>query len=328
MKPEYVDALELQLAWNAFHQRHADEVWTAAEQSAQYKVKQLPSPAAVRIGREHAGHIMGEGDVFYLAKNIGRMAEVAAESLPPMNFDITMLPSRAGFMVLESPMELSRTLLSEVVGEVLESKHLELPPMYARVIGWRSAQNAMPDPYAHNLQPGAAEFMFLTDGDIHGARGYWPLTYFGIQSGETWGQKMEQYQHNVLTPAGEQLVSSKPSEIKFIFALMLLMQQRILAARAETTDRAQRRRSEKAGRPDHHCKVITLRRYAERAPTEAEERDVDWAWQWMVRGHWRNQPYGPGQGLRRPIWIEPFTKGPPGAPFRDDDARRLFAVAR
>jgi hypothetical protein len=31
---------------------------------------------------------------------------------------------------------------------------------------------------------------------------------------------------------------------------------------------------------------------------------------WIVRGHWRNQPYGPDRSLRRLTWIEPYWKGP------------------
>lgn len=31
--------------------------------------------------------------------------------------------------------------------------------------------------------------------------------------------------------------------------------------------------------------------------------------QWIVRGHWRNQPYGEGLLKRKLIWIEPFIKG-------------------
>jgi hypothetical protein len=30
---------------------------------------------------------------------------------------------------------------------------------------------------------------------------------------------------------------------------------------------------------------------------------------WLVRGHWRNQPYGEHNSLRKAIWIKPFTKG-------------------
>lgn len=31
--------------------------------------------------------------------------------------------------------------------------------------------------------------------------------------------------------------------------------------------------------------------------------------QWIVRGHWRNQPYGEGLSKRKLIWIEPYVKG-------------------
>jgi hypothetical protein len=34
---------------------------------------------------------------------------------------------------------------------------------------------------------------------------------------------------------------------------------------------------------------------------------------YIVRGHWRNQPYGPGRAERRKTWIEPHWKGPEGA---------------
>jgi hypothetical protein len=31
--------------------------------------------------------------------------------------------------------------------------------------------------------------------------------------------------------------------------------------------------------------------------------------QWMVRGHWRNQPIGPGRAKRKLIWVQPYVKG-------------------
>ena len=42
---------------------------------------------------------------------------------------------------------------------------------------------------------------------------------------------------------------------------------------------------------------------------------VDWTHQWIVDGHWRNQPYGVGHSLRRLQWIAPFIKGPEDAPL-------------
>lgn len=43
--------------------------------------------------------------------------------------------------------------------------------------------------------------------------------------------------------------------------------------------------------------------------------------QWIVRGHWRNQVHGPGRTGRKRIWIQPYWKGP-------EDARRLFREYR
>jgi hypothetical protein len=41
--------------------------------------------------------------------------------------------------------------------------------------------------------------------------------------------------------------------------------------------------------------------------------------QWLVRGHWRNQVCGPARSERRATWIAPYWKGPVDAPmFRRD----------
>lgn len=36
---------------------------------------------------------------------------------------------------------------------------------------------------------------------------------------------------------------------------------------------------------------------------------------WVVRGHWRHQPHGPGRSQRRLQWRESYIKGPEGAPL-------------
>ena len=45
---------------------------------------------------------------------------------------------------------------------------------------------------------------------------------------------------------------------------------------------------------------------------------------WLVRGHWRQQAYGPHHSLRRTQWIEPFWKGADDAPIaiREHDLKR------
>lgn len=42
---------------------------------------------------------------------------------------------------------------------------------------------------------------------------------------------------------------------------------------------------------------------------------VEWSKRWMVRGHWRLQPHGPKRAQRKPIWIDPYVKGPEDKPL-------------
>jgi len=61
---------------------------------------------------------------------------------------------------------------------------------------------------------------------------------------------------------------------------------------------------------------ITLRRPdGHNGAKDAPGGGVDWTHRWIVDGHWRNQPYGVGQSLRRLQWIAPFIKGPEDAPL-------------
>jgi hypothetical protein len=60
--------------------------------------------------------------------------------------------------------------------------------------------------------------------------------------------------------------------------------------------------------------VITLRR-GRSGPYEETGRSLEV--RFVVRGHWRNQPYGPRDDpYYRQIWIAPYVKGPEDAPLR------------
>src|ERR1044072_2305074 len=65
-------------------------------------------------------------------------------------------------------------------------------------------------------------------------------------------------------------------------------------------------------------------KYDVKTTADEERHQVDWAWQWAVRGHWRDQPTKDGYKL---IWIHPFIKGPEDKPLKPD-AARVFAVTR
>lgn len=72
--------------------------------------------------------------------------------------------------------------------------------------------------------------------------------------------------------------------------------------------------------------VVSLRRVERTAGSAGPARSVEWACQWLVNGHWRNQFY-PASGDHRTIWIAPYIKGPEEAPFRAP-AEPVFAVNR
>ena len=58
--------------------------------------------------------------------------------------------------------------------------------------------------------------------------------------------------------------------------------------------------------------LIDLRRLVERH-ADADETGRHYTHRFVVRGHWRSQPHGPGRSQIRLQFIEPHIKGPAGA---------------
>lgn len=108
-----------------------------------------------------------------------------------------------------------------------------------------------------------------------------------------------------------------------IVATMLLMRQPLAGLSIEHAPRPVQRRLTRAGRDPGTVRVITLRSPRGESSGGAHMQR-EYAHQWIVRGHWRQQPHGPGRGLRRPVWIAPHVKGPDGAPLLGGDKVHLF----
>jgi len=121
------------------------------------------------------------------------------------------------------------------------------------------------------------------------------------------------------TDAGGHPTTDLPAPlVSAVAASWLLMQQPQLADRstrpAKGPDRAAARR---LGMPDPQVSIVDLRR--QYRPDDREETGEDrgrrYKHRWVVSGHWRNQPYGPGRSLRRKQWIPAHVRGPDGAPL-------------
>lgn len=73
-------------------------------------------------------------------------------------------------------------------------------------------------------------------------------------------------------------------------------------------------------------KMIILRRppTARDPEKEGEGGGREYHHRWIVRGHYRNQAYGPHHSLRRRQWIPPYVAGPADAPLAEKTAVRVW----
>ncbi|MGI6878854.1 hypothetical protein [Microbacterium sp. gxy059] len=57
---------------------------------------------------------------------------------------------------------------------------------------------------------------------------------------------------------------------------------------------------------------VTLRETPRHGSAREDKEDTAWTLtrQHLVRGHWKQQPYGPEQAQRKPIFVPPYVRGP------------------
>jgi hypothetical protein len=120
--------------------------------------------------------------------------------------------------------------------------------------------------------------------------------------------------------------------MRFIMSFLLMLNQTITRPEREQVSPKQAARFAKRNLPSA-VTVVHMRRI-EGGSREGSESHVEWQHRWVVRGHWRNQPVGPGYpGAREVdgklvarIWIAPFVKGPQDAPLVV--STKVYALSR
>lgn len=122
---------------------------------------------------------------------------------------------------------------------------------------------------------------------------------------------------------GNNVSKGRPNQI-FTDSLALFLEEKIVAVEAERPSRQMRKESERLGitGPDT-ISTLKLRAYEHSGGTSSGESDREYANQWLVRGHPRNQ-WMPSRQVHELRWIDPYVKGPEGAPFRE----RVIAAIR
>ncbi|MEU2616164.1 hypothetical protein ABZ570_32040 [Micromonospora sp. NPDC007271] len=114
-----------------------------------------------------------------------------------------------------------------------------------------------------------------------------------------------------------------------LVATWLLIAQQAAEVTAVKVDKVVRKTYARMNRPAPEVQIVHIR--ASRtaispktgsAPGEATHSQTSRFW---VSGHWRNQPYGPGRALRRPVYINPFLRGPDDAPIKLSTTVRMLS---
>jgi hypothetical protein len=111
---------------------------------------------------------------------------------------------------------------------------------------------------------------------------------------------------------------------RWFIAYCKLMGQELVATQDEELDRRTRRRAKHHGIPDRVI-VVMLRRKGHSAKGETF---VEWAYQTIVKGHWKRQPYKneKGEWDHKHIYINPYLRGPEDKPLHVTD--KVYKLGR
>jgi len=112
-----------------------------------------------------------------------------------------------------------------------------------------------------------------------------------------------------------------------LLATWLLIAQKAAETVAAEVDKTVRKRYARTKRPLPDVRIVRIRAHsqgedtANTATTGTGRTYTSRVW---VTGHWRNQAYGKGRALRRPVYIHPFLRGPEDAPIKLSTTVRIL----
>lgn len=236
---------------------------------------------------------------------VPEMLDVAAEAAEELGDDWTFatadLPSPSGLMVVGKPLPYPAPISGV---NPPGSRYLY------EVITWEPAEYGYDDVDDRDASfvefwSGPASVPYERMGAL-GLRPYLPDNEGLLIDGKHW-----KYTH--LDP-----------QLRLLYVLFRLMQQRLTRVGPAELDRAARRGAHRADVPAE-VTLITLRQIE--PPREHTHRPVDWAGRWLVSGHWRSQ-YFPSRKAHAPVWIDSYIKGDPKAPLLPPKSGKVYVLKR
>jgi len=225
---------------------------------------------------------LSEAQLWWIGRDVVDLAKSHSAELP-MDTTLTdsLVPDPYGLMVLEAPFT---SITGD--GDDLSVWALSWGPSYSLAdAAWRLSLSVWGDIGRHDVTG-------LSDDNV-----VWcGATDWAVGSDMTW-------------LAAEAL----PDWQMLLTVLALAEATKATTTATEAPDRAARRRLNRKGHPVDATRVLYLRGSSTNSRRDGDSRT--YSHRWVVDGHWRSQPYGPGRRDRRPVFIAPYIKGPAGAPM-------------
>lgn len=132
-------------------------------------------------------------------------------------------------------------------------------------------------------------------------------------------------QRAALSPEGVASESDSFGLVAFLAAAWHLMAAPNIAEAVDVEPRTGTRRAADVTAPLEPSLVRVIEaRPMRTVRATGESSGRTYTHRWVVRGHWRDQPYGAGRKLRRTQWVESYLKGPEGAPIKRHDIVRAW----
>lgn len=259
-----------------------------------------------------SGDILAEGETLYMNATFCDLVDHARRTVPDdLEWEANWIPCATGFMWLETPFTVPQQPAFPYEVRI-------------RAIGWTPSE----------ARPSATLFVAFVDG-IPGticAGGFSSWSHFTLGEGMPLLETTRRFETDSITVhepgygTGKQV--DELHEIRWVYTALHLMSQRLTITSTESVSPLARSMAHRKGRKlNSLLKVVSLRRMEyDRQQEQGKHSDREYHWQWLVRGHWRRQPYGHGASYKN-IFIEAYVKGPQNAPLKPL-VRTLFVAAR
>lgn len=270
-------------------------------------------------------------ELFWVARDMLQIAEVAAESLPAFTIEAEDIPAPHGVLVWEGTLHTIAGFSWQVVGgsvhlNALVPRQLAAERLAGFVLKQRESERIRIDHLipVRRASTEAAKQSLIQERMESGSRAeLWSDVELPIPL----GREIDPESIRCSTAMADDLDRKIGVLLPTIAMSLWLLMDQTLASREMI--RPSRHGMKRIARLDAalltETRYVTLRRKAVN-PSYGDGEGTQRSHRWWTRGHWRKVPYGPGRSRRRPTWIAPYISGPDGAPILDPD--KLVSVLR